>query len=124
MNICNFAKMLITRSTKYRESIQYRDDKNIDLSQESSKMQSSPKYDITISPAQRQEHYSNFTASYPKMQVPFDIFRRRLPKLEKNIATNSNWAKNNKTQDKTKLIEAFSLYSWESNLSQQQLKHS
>ena len=37
----------------------------------------------TISPSQRHENYSNFTASYPKMQVPFDIFRRRLPKLEK-----------------------------------------
>jgi hypothetical protein len=34
----------------------------------------------TISPSQRHENYSNFTASYPKMQVPFDIFRRRLPK--------------------------------------------
>ena len=124
MNICNFAKSLITRSTKDREYITYWDDKNIDLSQESPKIQSSPKYDITISPAQRHEHYTNFTASYPKMQVPIDIFRRRLPKLQKNITTNSNWTQNNKTQDKTKLIEAFSLYSWESNLSQQQLKHS
>ena len=78
----------------------------------------------TISPAQRHENYTTFTVSYPKMQVPFDIFRRRLPKLEKNITTNSNWTKNNKTQNKTKFIEAFSLYSWEINLSlQQKLRH-
>ena len=107
MNICNFAKMLISRSTKDRESIKYWDDKNKGLSQESPKIQPSPKYDNTISPAQRHENYTNFTASYPKMQVSFDIFRRRLPKLEKNITTNSNWTKNNKTQDKTKFIEAF-----------------
>jgi hypothetical protein len=67
MNIFNFAKKMITRSTKDRESIKYWDDKNIDLSQESPKIQSSPKYDITISPAQRHEHYTNCTASYPKM---------------------------------------------------------
>ena len=83
MNICNFEKMLITRSTNDRDSIKYWDDKYIDPSQESPKIQSSPKYDITISPAQRHEHYTNFTASYPKMQVSFDIFTRRLPKLEK-----------------------------------------
>ena len=83
MNICNFAKIFITRSTKDRESIKYRDDKNIGLSQESPKTQPSPKYDNTISPAQRHNNYTNFTASYPKMQVPFDIFRRRLLKLEK-----------------------------------------
>jgi hypothetical protein len=59
--------MLITRSAKDRESIKYWDYKNIGLSQESPKIQSSPKYDITISPAQRHEHYTNFTASYPKM---------------------------------------------------------
>jgi hypothetical protein len=67
MNIFNFAKKMITISTKDRESIKYWDDKNIDLSQESPKIQLSPKYDITISPAQRHEHYTNCTASYPKM---------------------------------------------------------
>ena len=45
MNICNFAKILITRSTKDRESIEYWDDKNKGLSQESPKIQPSPKYD-------------------------------------------------------------------------------
>jgi hypothetical protein len=67
MNICHFAKILITRSTKDRESIKYWDDKSIGLSHESPRIQPSPKYDITISPAQRHEHYTNFTASYPKM---------------------------------------------------------
>ena len=73
------------------------------------------KYDNIVSPAHRYGYYNNFTASYPKMQVSFDKFRPQLPELENNITTNSNWTKHNNTKDKTKFIQAFSLYSRDSN---------
>ncbi|CAG2192481.1 unnamed protein product [Mytilus edulis] len=115
MNTCNFAKILITRSTKDKESIKYWDEKSKPQLQESPK---APKYDTTISPAQRFHSYNNYITGCPKMAISFDKFRRSLPKLEKEITTNSN-----KTQDKTKYIKSFSLYAWDKLTLQKKNNH-
>ncbi|VDI03369.1 Hypothetical predicted protein [Mytilus galloprovincialis] len=123
MNTCNFAKILITRSTKDKESLKYWDEKSKPQLQEPLKTPSAPKYDTTISPAKRFHSYNNYITGCPKMAISFDKFRRSLPKLEKEITTNSNWSNSNKTQDKTKYIKSFSLYAWDKLTLQKKNNH-
>ena len=85
MNLCNFAKVIISRCTKDASTINWwnenacsSDDLKLDI----------PAHSQLITTQTRHALYHTFMEKYPKMQISFENFKYKLPRIQKYI-TNS-----------------------------------
>lgn len=111
MNYCNFAKVIIARSTKDKTAI---DNYNQSKQQnpEPDKILK-PHYNNHLSIQQRYENYSIFMGKYPKMLISsYNYFRLKLPKLQDYVYQNRYYLNKNKTGEKEKFVSQFSLVNW------------
>lgn len=80
MNFCNFAKVIIGRSSKDPESIKWWSTRENDINSISN-VKSSNK-----SPSFRYNFFNNVMHRYPNMHLPYDKFVRQLPRLQNYLA--------------------------------------
>lgn len=110
MNYCNFAKILIARSTKDKTSIDlFNTGKPENKDAESRK----PCYNTSLSLRQRFENYSLFVHKYPKMHVKsYDVFRTKAVKLQKFTYESKYYANNNHNGEREQFLQQFSFNNW------------
>ena len=117
MNYCNFAKVIMSRSTKDKTSLDYWNSKtdsvhiNDSLSQQP-KSQCVKSYISNISIKSRYENYQRFMHRYPKMQLSYDSFRHTVPRLQRYITDPKYWENSNRSGEKNAFLENFSLQAW------------
>ena len=109
MNLCNFAKVIISRCTKDASTIHWwndnacsSDDLKLDI----------PAHSQLITTQTRHALYHKFMEKYPKMQISFEKFKYTLPRIQKYITNSKYWKNNNKNGEKMEFIRLHSLHSW------------
>jgi hypothetical protein len=88
MNLCNFAKVIISRCTKdastinwWNENVCSSDDLKLDI----------PAHSQLITTQTRHTLYHTFMGKYPKMQISFEKFKHKLPRIQKYITNSMYW---------------------------------
>ena len=108
MNYCNFAKVLISRSTKDNTSIILFNKENRDPDEIHK-----PKYNTTISVLQRHANYQAFVHRYPKLHIPkYENFKNVSAKLTSYVYDKKYYQNKNKNGEKGMFLDQFSLYNW------------
>ena len=108
MNLCNFAKILIARSSKDSNAIDFYNNINKDDSTGSTTF--IEKLNSLISLKQRHENYNIFTSKYPKLQVPsYTTFKNTCVKLQDYVTLDKYYSNRNANNERKKFIEHFSL---------------
>ncbi|CAC5358495.1 unnamed protein product [Mytilus coruscus] len=111
MNYCNFAKVIIARSTKDKTAIDCYNQSKQQIPEPDKILK--PQYNNHLSIQQRYENYSIFMGKYPKMLISsYNYFRLKLPKLQDYIYQNKYYVNKNKTGEKEKFVSQFSLVNW------------
>ena len=107
MNLCNFAKVIISRCTKDASTINWwnenacsSDDLKLDI----------PAHSQLITTQTRHTLYHTFMEKYPKMQISFEKFKYKLPRIQKYITNSKYWKNNNKNGEKMEFIRVILQY--------------
>ena len=114
MNFCNFAKIILARTTKDSNAIAWWEKKNKENennSNENNKIISN--YNCCLSSSFRHKIYNNIMFRYPKMQIAASVFQKRIKNLQKYVAESKYYKGNNKNGEKTRFVNSFSLQNWE-----------
>jgi hypothetical protein len=92
MNLCNFAQVIISRCTKDASTINWRnanacssDDLKLDI----------PAHSQLFTTQTRHTLYHTFMRKYPKMQISFEKFKYKLPRIQKYITNSKYWKHSN-----------------------------
>ncbi|CAC5381389.1 unnamed protein product [Mytilus coruscus] len=105
MNICNFAKVIISRATK--------DLSSINAWKEKKENKKNPIYSSHISLQDRFQNYEIFIDQYPKMTMNFKDFSLKYKRLQGYITDKKYWNNNNKEGQQNKFLEYFSFKNWQ-----------
>lgn len=108
MNFCNFAKVIIGRSSKDPDNIQWWSSKNASILESVTNKKSS-----NVSASFIYHFYNNIMNKYPKMHLPYDKFVRQLPRVQNYIRDSKYWKNNNKCGEKKNFKAKFSLQQWD-----------
>ena len=107
MNLCNFAKVIISRCTKdastiiwWNENACSSDDLKLDI----------PAHSQLITTQTRHTLYHTFMEKYPKMQISFEKFKYKLPRIQKYITNSKYWKNNNNNGEKMEFIRVILQY--------------
>lgn len=112
MNYCNFAKVIISRSTKDSAAIDSfnKYDKNEKTSKTSTFI---AKYNTSLSITQRFENYNIFMAKYQKLCIPSYLqFKQQCLRLQTYVTGNKYYSNNNHSGERNTFITHFSLQNW------------
>lgn len=113
MNFCNFAKVIIARSSKDPQSVEWW--KNKTEGKSSEKTLPAPqlsKFSNLISAPKRYECYQTIMHRYPKMYIPYKRFSSNLSNLQNYLTNNKYWKHANTNGEKQQFLRKFSLESW------------
>ena len=109
MNLCNFAQVIISRCTKDASTINWRnenacssDDVKLDI----------PVHSQLFTTQTRHTLYHTFMGKYPKMQISFEKFKYKLPRIQKYITNSKYWKHSNTNGEKMEFNWLYSLRSW------------
>lgn len=109
MNYCNFAKVIIARSTK---------DKNLLTWWENHEKNDADAGEISINRNCRNSNdvrynmYHQIMHRFPKMYVPLSVFKKRLPRIQNYVTDAKYYKKNNMNGERKQFVEFFSLQNW------------
>lgn len=120
MNYCNFAKVIIARSSKDPQSIEWWKNKSEGKSTET--ILPTPqlsKFSNLVSAPKRYDFYQTIMHRYPKMYIPYKKFNSDLSKLQNYLTNNKYWKNANINGEKQQFLRKFSLESW-SHLSERE----
>lgn len=120
MNYCNFAKVIIARSSKDPQSIEWWKNKSEGKSTET--ILPTPqlsKFSNLVSAPKRYDFYQTIMHRYPKMYIPYKKFNSNLSKLQNYLTNNKYWKNANINGEKQQSLRKFSLESW-SHLSERE----
>lgn len=102
MNYCNFAKVIIARSSKDPQSIEWWKNKSEGKSTET--ILPTPqlsKFSNLVSAPKRYDFYQTIMHRYPKMYIPYKKFNSNLSKLQNYLTNNKYWKNANINGKKT-----------------------
>ncbi|CAG2220767.1 unnamed protein product [Mytilus edulis] len=116
MNYCNFAKVIISRSTKDIETINW-------WNTQKDKENKKERLTNNINMKDRYYNYSIFMEKYPKMYLNFDQFRSKTTKLQSYLSDKKYWQNLNKSGQQHSFLGHFSLKNWLSLSSNERLQH-
>ena len=105
MNYCNFAKVIISRSTKDIETINW-------WNTQKDKENKKERLTNNINMKDRYYNYSIFMEKYPKMYLNFDQFRSKTTKLQSYLSDKKYWQNLNKSGQQHSFLGHFSLKNW------------
>lgn len=109
MNYCNFAKVIIARSTK---------DNNLLTWWENHEKNDADAGEISINRNCRNSNdvrynmYHQIMHRFPKMYVPLSVFKKRLPRIQNYVTDAKYYKKNNMNGERKQFVEFFSLQNW------------
>ncbi|CAG2197096.1 unnamed protein product [Mytilus edulis] len=83
MNLCNYAKVILARSTKEPETLKWWNDQP---NKENKILVHVPNHSQNINVRARYENYHAFMHSYPKMHIPLQEFKSRIPRLQNYLS--------------------------------------
>ncbi|CAG2215737.1 unnamed protein product [Mytilus edulis] len=109
MNLCNYAKVILARSTKEPETLKWWNDQP---NKENKILVHVPNHSQNINVRARYENYHAFMHSYPKMHIPLQEFKSRIPRLQNYLSNAKYWKNNNKTGEKSIFLEKHNLLNW------------
>lgn len=92
MNYCNFAKVIIARSSKDPQSIEWW--KNKAEGKSTGTILPTPqlsKFSNLVSAPKRYDFYQTIMHRYPKMYIPYKKFSSKLSKLQNYLTNNKYW---------------------------------
>ncbi|XP_069103113.1 LOW QUALITY PROTEIN: uncharacterized protein [Argopecten irradians] len=114
MNLCNFSKVFISRSSKDNTCVEWFDNANAKncRNTENEASKPTPVYDNDLSIQKRHEIYQRFVANYPKLHITYAKFRSVLPRIQTAISKDGNWINSNKTGEKNAFLKHYSLQSF------------
>lgn len=113
MNYCNFAKVIIARSSKDPQSIEWW--KNKAEGKSTGTILTTPqlsKFSNLVSAPKRYDFYQTIMHRYPKMYIPYKKFSSKLSKLQNYLTNNKYWKNANINGEKQQFLQKFSLDSW------------
>lgn len=113
MNYCNFAKVIIARSSKDPQSIEWC--KNKAEGKSTGTILPTPqlsKFSNLVSAPKRYDFYQTIMHRYPKMYIPYKKFSSKLSKLQNYLTNNKYWKNANINGEKQQFLQKFSLDSW------------
>lgn len=113
MNYCNFAKVIIARSSKDPQSIEWW--KNKAEGKSTGTILPTPqlsKFSNLVSARKRYDFYQTIMHRYPKMYIPYKKFSSKLSKLQNYLTNNKYWKNANINGEKQQFLQKFSLDSW------------
>ena len=109
MNLCKFAQVIISRCTKAASTIDWwnenacsSDDLKLDI----------PAHSQLFTTQTRHTLYHTFMEKYPKMQISFEKFKDKLPRIQKYITNSKYWKHSNTNGEKMEFNWLYSLRSW------------
>lgn len=111
MNFCNFAKVILARTTRDSNAFAWWEKRNNENNNENSKIVS--KYNKGTTSSFRHKFYNNIMHRYPKMHISVSVFQKRIKNLQKYVVESKYFKGNNKNGEKTKFVNSFSLQNWE-----------
>ncbi|CAC5358358.1 unnamed protein product [Mytilus coruscus] len=111
MDICNFAKVILTRATKDISSLQWWKKQNSENNRpiltdnyqnnnsddNSNTIQKS--YTSIFSLMERHQNYMMFMDGYPKMHVEYDYFKKRISRLQSYLTEKKYWKSGGKSEE-------------------------
>ncbi|CAC5407047.1 unnamed protein product [Mytilus coruscus] len=107
MNFCNFAKVILSRCTKYTSAINWwnnPDKTNIE--------NPPPSFNTSLTLRTRHENYTNFMRNYPKMQIDYKTMEKRLTRIQSYLTSPKYWQHDNKDGQRQEFYQNLSIYSW------------
>lgn len=108
MNFCNFAKIIIARSSKDPKSLEWWQS----TEKEKSTQPTLSNFSNLTSVTQRYEFYTKVMQRYPKMYISAKSFSSNLPRLQNYITQSKYWKNGNKHGERSTFIKRFSLENW------------
>lgn len=108
MNYCNFAKVIIARSSKDPQSIEWWKNKSEGKSTET--ILPTPqlsKFSNLVSAPKRYDFYQTIMHRYPKMYIPYKKFNSNLSKLQNYLTNNKYWKNANINGENSSFFESF-----------------
>ena len=124
MNFCNFAKIILARTTKDSNAIAWWEKKNKENennSNENNKIISN--YNCCLSSSFRHKIYNKIMFRYPKIQIAASVFQKIIKNFQKYVAASKYYKGNNKNGEKTRFVNSFSLQNWEQLSHRSKLTH-
>ncbi|CAC5365492.1 unnamed protein product [Mytilus coruscus] len=128
MDICNFAKVILTRATKDISSLHWWKKQNSDINRplftdnylnnnsddnsddNSNSIQKS--YTSNFSLMERHQNYMLFMDGYPKMHVEYDYFKKRISRLQSYLTEKKYWKSGGKSEERNSFLDYFGLQHW------------
>ena len=108
MNICNFAKVILSRSTKDKTAIDYFNDPS---SFEKDK-NLAPVYNSSISLKQRFENYSLFMNRYSMQIQPFKTFCQKISRIQEYVSNKKFYQNAGRNGEREVFADHFRLINW------------
>ncbi|CAG2195362.1 unnamed protein product [Mytilus edulis] len=112
MNMCNYAKVILARSTKDPDNLKWWNNKQVENSKENSIYTTVPNHSQNINVFQRYNNYHVIMNKYPKMYIPLAEFKSRVPRVQIYLTKTKYWKNCNKSGEKTLFIEKYNLKNW------------
>ena len=136
MNVCNFAKVIISRCSKRAKmcgEVEDRSDSSSD-SEESATVENKencgkekrvPRYNAFASVSERYSQYVSLVQGHPKMMMNSSEFRIMVPRIEKIFRESRHWKSKTKgwAKDKQRFIRYFSSKKWLKLPAQERQRH-
>lgn len=107
MNLCNFSKVILARSTKDLSTIKWWNDK------ENSPESLSPNYTSYLTMPARHQNYLLFMKNYPKMHIDLKYMQKRIQRLQNYLNLDKYWKNNGSNGERNAFVQYFSLQNWE-----------
>lgn len=118
MNLCNYAKVILARSTKEPESLNFWNNRN-----ENDKV-FVPNHPQNISLAQRHNNYQIIMNKYPKMHMTLREFTSKVTRVQNYLKSTKYWKNGNQNGEKSCFIEQHQLKNWYHRSEAEKKQHS